>query len=310
MFSVLRIWQEMARKTGSMMIPCLVFACLALSDCATHSPDRFPFHVPVAESWQDLPLQYITAKDGISLAYRQVGDLQADKVLIIIPGSTMYGYYYVPFMKRINRDWLSVRTIDLRGHGHSGGPRGDVPDEDSLADDLHAHIGDVERINPRARIFISGHSMGAGVCGRYLERYGYDSVSGVVYFAPFFHWRQPGMKPAGYVDVDYFRTIFGSPHSVTQVYHPASEDSRLVRQYTKVMSLATMVDSYGSFRSNHVTPALYLMGKKDELFDWEKSPLIFKDTSRMRLIIYEDAAHLDILDRAAVDTLAWLDRHW
>jgi len=279
-----------------------------LTGCATYKPDKFPFYIPYTEPWKDLQIQYIKGLDGTSLAYRQLGDIKADKILIIVPGSTMYGFYYVPYMEKINRFGVTVRTIDLRGHGDSEGPRGDVPDEESLIDDLHRHIVDVKNVNPTAKIFIAGHSLGAGVCGKYLEKYGYDSVTGAVYFAPFFHWRQPGMKPSTYVDVNYLKIIFGGAHAITQVYHPASDDPKLVRKYTKIMSQASMLSSYESFRSRHNTPCLYLIGKEDELFDWQEAPSIFKDTSRMKTIVYENATHLDILDNSLRDTLAWLDQ--
>ncbi len=279
-----------------------------MTGCATYTPERFPFYVPPSEPWKDMQVQYIKGPDGTSLAYRQAGDLSTDKVMILVPGSTMYGYYYVPYMEKLSGFGITVRTIDLRGHGNSGGPRGDVPDEDALIDDLHRHIVTVRNVNPRLKIFLAGHSLGAGVCGKYLEKYGYDSVTGAVYFAPFFHWRQPGMKPASYVEVDYLKIIFGGAHTVTQVYHPASDDHKLVRKYTKIMGQASMLSSYGSFRSKHTTPSLYLIGKKDELFDWKTSPDIFKDTSRMKTIVYEDAAHLDILEKGLADTVSWLEQ--
>lgn len=183
----------------------------------------------------------------------------------------------------------------------------DVPHENALIEDLHEHIEQTQSKSPRVKIIISGHSMGTGICGRYLEKYGYDSVHGAIYLAPFFHWRQPGMKPARYLDVSIFLTIFGYGHGVTQVYHPASEDPKLVREYTKMMSKASMVSDYRSLRINHVTPSLHLIGKNAELFDWEESPAIFKNQENMQLLVVDQATHLDIQLRASREISQWLD---
>ena len=290
------------------MVPAFgVLVLLMINACADTDEKSFRFHVPEVEYWQDTDVSYLVADDAVRLAYRESGDVSADMAVILVPGSTMYGYYYIPFINGLSGEDTYVRVIDLRGHGDSEGPRGDVPHEDTLIEDLNKHIEQIRSKNPQVKIIISGHSMGAGVCGRYLEKHGYNSVHGAIYLAPFFHWRQPGMKPARYVDVDIFKTIFGDDHEVTQVYHPTSDDPKLVREYTKMMSRASMVKDYRSFRISHTTPSLYLIGKNDELFDWEKSPAIFKNRENMHLLIVDQATHLDIHIRASRKISQWLD---
>ncbi len=290
------------------MVPALgVLVLLIINACADTDEKPFSFHVPEVEYWQDTDVSCLDADDALRLAYRESGNISADMAVILVPGSTMYGYYYIPFINGLSREDTYVRVIDLRGHGDSEGPRGDVPHEDTLIEDLNKHIEQIRSKNPQVKIIISGHSMGAGVCGRYLEKHGYNSVHGAIYLAPFFHWRQPGMKPARYVDVNIFKTIFGDDHEVTQVYHPASDDPKLVREYTKMMSRASMVKDYRSFRTNHTTPSLYLIGKNDELFDWEKSPAIFNNQENMHLLIVDQATHLDIHIRASREISQWLD---
>jgi|GEM_PF-3391711 len=281
------------------------FLFLVIGACATPGNGDFDFFVPDYSGLTDAQVHYLTAYDGVPLAYREIGDTTTEKILLIVPGSTMYGYYYLPFMKDMGND-LYTRVIDLRGHGDSGGPRGDVPHEESLIDDVHIHIENLISLNPHAQIYIAGHSMGAGICGKYLEKYGYDSVKGAVYIAPFFHYRQPGMKGAGYVDVDIFKTIFGDDHAITQHYHPSGDDPKLVREYTKIMSKASMLSDYNSFRRNHSTQALYLMGTKDELFDWQDSPRIFSGCGSVKVVIIGGATHLDILGTSTKPLLEWM----
>ena len=134
--------------------------------------------------------------------------------------------------------------------------------------------------------------MGAGICGRYLEYYGFNSVKGVVYISPFFHYKQSGMKNPGYVDVNILKVLFGGDHTISQIYHPSSDDPKLVRKYTNMMRKASMVSDYSEFRKNHTTNTILIIGKKDELFDWEKTIQIFNDKN-IKYILLNNTGHLN-----------------
>ena len=54
---------------------------------------------------------------------------------------------------------LSVRTYDHRGHGRSGGPRGDIPDPLSFVNDAEMVVRDFKQ-NGHVRPLLFGHSMG------------------------------------------------------------------------------------------------------------------------------------------------------
>lgn len=278
---------------------------LLFQSCSTS--EVIKFNLPNIPLWKDVNVNFVKSDDGVQLAYRESGNMKSDKALIFVPGSTMYGYYYIPFMKAISGKNLYIRVIDLRGHGNSGGKRGDVPHENSLVDDLNKHILKIKSVNPGIEIIIGGHSLGAGVCGRYLEKYGFDSVNSVLYISPFFHYKQPGMKDTSYVDVNYFKTIFGDPHDITQVYHPARDDPKLVRTYTKMMSIASMVEDYHQFSKSHKTRALFIEGKKDELFEWEEATNIFQNQDGIKYIFLPTAAHLDIFFKGGANKIKeWL----
>lgn len=271
-------------------IICLTASCIFTTSCTTAG--SFRFNLPDTAVVKDIKVQYIRSEDNIKLAYREAGSPTGKTGIIFVPGSTMYGYYYVPLINELSKYNILVRVIDIRGHGNSDGARGDVPDENRLIDDLSLHIRDMKSKNPEINIIIGGHSMGGGICGRYLEHYGYNSVKGVIYIAPFFHWKQPGMKNPGYVDVSIFKIIFGGDHTKSQIYNVNSDDPKLVREYSNIMSRASMVSDFSQFRKNHSTDTIFVIGKDDELFDWEKSLLIFND-KRVRYILLDNTGHLN-----------------
>jgi alpha-beta hydrolase superfamily lysophospholipase len=82
----------------------------------------------------------------------------------------------------LNDQGYLVRAYDHRGHGRSGGPRGDVPDGDALLRDAQLVIGDFAAGLPEPPILL-GHSMGGLIAARYAveER---SPLSGVILSSP------------------------------------------------------------------------------------------------------------------------------
>jgi alpha-beta hydrolase superfamily lysophospholipase len=63
---------------------------------------------------------------------------------------------------------FAVRTYDHRGHGHSGGARGDVPDDDALLNDAALVWSDwISRSASGVPPFLFGHSMGGLFAARF-----------------------------------------------------------------------------------------------------------------------------------------------
>ncbi len=251
--------------------------------------------MPKMSKWDDIKVEYLNSNDHIKLAYRQLKPKNPQKALILIPGVTMYGYYYIPLMKEISNKNILIRVIDLRGHGDSEGKRGDVPNKDSLIKDLQLHINDLEQKYQGIEIFIGGHSMGAGICGRFIEKNQNVNVKGVIHLAPFFHYRQSGMKNSGFLKVDIFKLLFGKDHDVTHTYNPAGNDQKLVKTYTKIMSKVTMVEDYNEFKKNDSIKSLLIIGKKDELFEWKEMFKDFDDNANLKKVAVENETHLGII---------------
>ena len=78
--------------------------------------------------------------------------------------SSRYGHVAAALVER----GLQVSAWDLRGHGRSSGPRGDVTDYDLLVEDLAAVCAHF-RVKGRP-LFLFAHSLGAQITLSYLER--------------------------------------------------------------------------------------------------------------------------------------------
>jgi alpha-beta hydrolase superfamily lysophospholipase len=78
---------------------------------------------------------------------------------------------------------FSVAALDQRGHGRSGGARGDLPPYATLLDDIDRLLGEARSRWPGVPLFLYGHSMGGNlVINHALKRS--PPLAGVVASAP------------------------------------------------------------------------------------------------------------------------------
>ncbi len=120
-------------------------------------------------------MQTLTTDDGLPLHMRQWrkpqdgGDATAGTVLIVHGLGEHIGRYSA-VAARLNAAGYQVVGYDQRGHGESGGARGDVPDGEALQRDL-ARVIDALRADAelaRGPLLLLGHSMGGLVAARFV----------------------------------------------------------------------------------------------------------------------------------------------
>lgn len=140
---------------------------------------------------------------------------------------------------------------DIRGHGLSGGERGDAPSLQQIYDDVTLMIGTAHNEFPSLPVFLGGHSAGAGLIVNYINSPGHEFVNGYLFVAPDF-----GLKSNTiYEDNGHFATVcqkayiahaltFGllKGHAIGVKYNYSEEqmesDIGLVQYNSVIMSLA------------------------------------------------------------------------
>ncbi len=85
---------------------------------------------------------------------------------------------------------FDVARFDMRGHGHSGGPRGDAPTYETLLDDIDRFAREVDDVLPPAPVFLYGHSLGGNLVLNHALRRRSD-WTGVVASAPAIRTYEP-----------------------------------------------------------------------------------------------------------------------
>ena len=87
--------------------------------------------------------------------------------VLIVHGLGEHSGRYAHVAEALNQVGWDVAAYDHRGHGRSGGPRGALPTDTALLEDLAAVL-DAERAVARGKLVLLGHSMGGAVAARFV----------------------------------------------------------------------------------------------------------------------------------------------
>ncbi|MGF1734211.1 alpha/beta hydrolase [Photobacterium satsumensis] len=137
------------------------------------------------------PLEYIQATDGVSLAYRSYLPQQTRAILVFYHGAGAHSgltYNHIGTGLRDNFD-IAVYMPDIRGHGGSGGERGDSPNVEQVWSDINSVVEIARNQYPDVPIFVGGHSSGAGLVLNYSSWGQRAETDGYVFLSPYFGFR-------------------------------------------------------------------------------------------------------------------------
>jgi len=108
----------------------------------------------------------LNAADGTALFVTDwLPEQPAGRGIVLMHGLGEHSGRYQHVAQFFNELGFAVRGYDHRGHGRSGGPRGDVPDNDRMLDDAELVIGDFAKQYPQP--ILLGHSMGGLMAARF-----------------------------------------------------------------------------------------------------------------------------------------------
>ncbi len=118
------------------------------------------------------PGKMLALPDGCRLFVRD--DLPAGPCsghLLLMHGLGEHAGRYAHVARFFTERGYAVRRYDHRGHGHSDGARGDIPDSETLLADAQAVLADWQLASDEAPPVLLGHSMGGLLAARFaVER--------------------------------------------------------------------------------------------------------------------------------------------
>ena len=288
--------------------------CQSLPDDGLGEPTAWERELLDAENWPSPPTpQFLAGEEEVPLAYRtSTAEDVADEetVVLFVHGSSTHSGAYTILGEGLSERGVHARFVDLRGHGLSvcrpdgncedpasiqrtygddgvyyPGRPGDSRDKNQLVRDLSRHIEDVRTNHAEARLLVAGHSSGAGLVLRFLERGGLEQVDGVALLSPFYHPDQPqssmqefecGRKQSGngYAVVDLGAlgaALRGEVHRYVLSFRKGDAYEQpldtLQNTYTTMTGMQT--SSADDFAAAISTPVLWVAAREDALLDLE-----------------------------------------
>ena len=131
-------------------------------------------------------METMRTRDGLELRTRadDPGSTPPARIVLIHGiGDQVDGVPYTTAATELTARGLSVRRLELRGHGRSGGRRAYVSSWADFRDDLGRFVSLVAAERPALPVFLAGISMG-GLIVTNFAAHRPDAVRGVVALAP------------------------------------------------------------------------------------------------------------------------------
>jgi alpha-beta hydrolase superfamily lysophospholipase len=271
-------------------------------------------------------LESMPAGDGVTLAYRRYVPASPRAALLFYHGGGAHSgasYQYIGDGLMSQFD-TAVYTPDIRGHGGSGGPRGDTPSPKQVWMDISTFIKHIRGEFPRLPLFVGGHSSGAGLMLNYASQPDRESAEGYIFLSPQLGINakadRPDLSsPFAIVDGSAFAAYGmsgGAAHGhdfAVRFNYPAeilAADPGLVGAITVGMSVALVPSAPDRLFAGLNRPFGLWIGEEDELFVPEKV-LAFADLavnvradSTAKSI--PNAKHLSVLVKAHETIGPWM----
>jgi alpha-beta hydrolase superfamily lysophospholipase len=268
------------------------------------------------------------ARDGTDL-YARHFPANTNVTVLLLHGVGANSYLFNTSCGKIREAAnAGIFALDLRGHGESGGRRGDVDYIGQYEDDVAEVIAEIRAKQPGGKLILAGHSMGGGIALRYAMKRGPSNVDGYLLFAPHLGFNSPtaySSQPqtgntgepevkmqvyriiglfmlnifgiVGYNDlgIAFFNIPSDSPQSPVDVY-----------SYRAFSSVAPT--DYKSALSAVEKPLLVVVGSNDEAFSVEHFKPVLAENSDGRLLLFDGIGHNGIMyDNAVIAAVgAWI----
>ena len=287
------------------------------------------------------PIEWIEASDGTELALRRYVPEAPEATIILFHGGGAHsGAGYQRTARRLAEVFGYVLvTPDLRGHGRSGGARGDAPSTERIFKDINEILAHVDATLPELPLVLAGHSSGAGLLLNYAEyrrgteahggaavlnrpgARGANAVAAYAFLAPFFGFRSDTGRKGGRfseaktwpfaLNAMSFGLFFGHYHAV-EVAYPQSVldgDPLLLRSISVNTANAVTPTAPAEQLASLEAPTAIWIGSEDRVVDPTKlAGFIASNAPGVEVTALSGVEHLEILTAGAAPLGVWIRR--
>jgi pimeloyl-ACP methyl ester carboxylesterase len=291
--------------------------------CSFPTPPTGALNSDGVDTLDATPTGAITASDGVELAYYAEIPAHPLASLVFYHGSGANSRAgYLPMARELSSRYrVATYLVDIRGHGASGGPRGDSPSAEQVWQDAADVISFVHGQLPGIPEYAGGHSAGAGLILNSLSRI-HDPIAGYVFLAPDYGLHSDTEKVA---NGSNFATVCERPFIVNAIsrgrldghatalgfaYSTAElRESGMVNRYTVNMALAQNADDSAADLRGISQPVGVWVGADDEVFDSAKLSAYSDNAPHAAVTVVPGKSHLGLLTVAAAQVGPWITKN-
>lgn len=249
-------------------------------------------------------IQHYTARDGSKLAYREYPNQPAKQIVILVHGSSGSSWQMHPLAEYLQKQGMTVYSLDMRGHGNSG-RKGDIEYIGQLEDDLEDFDNQVLK---HQKSTLVGFSLGGGFVLRFAASKRQTLFSRYILLSPYMGYNSPTLKPnnGGWAEMSYSRYIgilllgpvgervFGNLPVITFATNPKAQHLTSQYSFRLLRNFGPDLD-YKSDIASIKQPLKVLIGEKDELWYPHAFPSLFKKLKAgIKVIIVPNAGHITL----------------
>jgi acylglycerol lipase len=263
------------------------------------------------------PHHLITTTDGETLFMRRwnpdtLTAAKKDIAVLILHGFTAHSGYYEMAGKPLSAGGYTTFGLDYRGHGLSGGNRGDAPSLKRWVADFTESVMFLKGLG-FSRVVILGHSLGvaSAMCTANAIP---DEVAGLVLLSGAYEGRKGlNVPPTLYDKIRLVATaIFRPSYQAAEYYRKGmiiSNDPLTNYRYT--VRFLTMLDVKKLRLVNSLNiPVLVGAGDRDELFEVDKVREFFDliPGDKKEFLVMKNTSHAKIPPESWQQVVSWLDK--
>lgn len=263
------------------------------------------------------PHDQFTTSDGETLFLRRwnpesIDPAKKDIAVLIFHGFTAYSGPYDMAGTPISKGGYTAFGLDYRGHGLSGGNRGDSPGKDRWIGDLKEAVEHVKGLG-FSKVIVLGHSLGvaAAMCAADTIPNG---IAGLVLLSGAYEGRKGVSKPLTFSKKVKLLSsaIFRPSYRAVEYYREGmivSDDTLFNYRYTP--RFVTMLDVKKlRLPPNLNIPVLVGVGDKDELFEIDKVKEFYNlvPGDKKEFFIMKNATHARIPLESWEEIVVWLNK--
>ena len=263
------------------------------------------------------PHHEFKTSDGETLFLRRwnpdtINPAKKDIAVLIFHGITAHSGAYDMAGKPISAGGYTTFGLDYRGHGLSGGNRGDNPGKDRWYADLAESVKYVKSLG-FTKVVILGHSLGvaSAICAANAVP---NEIAGLILLSGAYEGRKGVSTPPTWFDKTRIvaSSIFRPSYPAAEYYREGmtvTKDSLFNFRYT--LRFLTMMDVKQLRVPKELNiPVLVGIGDKDELFTVEKVKEFYDliPGTQKEFLVMKNTTHAKIPLESWQQTVVWLDK--